>query len=203
MIKKKTDGSWEKPSKKEGKVIKLSLEEIIMILKVLNRRLLNWKTYHSYKDKKTPISISWEDDQAKTLWVNIENYSKMLNSSQTELFRMILDHILQEKIEHSTIQQKQEKKEKREETFEQPEIIEEKPQKQAITYSQDQTKKRSQITGSLKGETAKALLILFESGQELWIPKSTIHSDFSSDKNIQQNFLIDNWILKKNKIIGD
>ena len=31
-IKKKPDGSWEKPTQKEGKTVRLSLEEIIMIL---------------------------------------------------------------------------------------------------------------------------------------------------------------------------
>ena len=35
-IKKKTDGKWEKPSLGEGKVIKFTLEELILILKVLN-----------------------------------------------------------------------------------------------------------------------------------------------------------------------
>ena len=34
-IKKKPGGSWEKPSSGEGKVVKCSLDEIVMILEVL------------------------------------------------------------------------------------------------------------------------------------------------------------------------
>jgi len=59
----------------------------------------------------------------------------------------------------------------------------------------------TKIDGSINGETEKALLIKFiSSGQEMWIPKSTIHCQFSPRKNIEQSFLIDNWILKRNKI---
>ena len=47
----------------------------------------------------------------------------------------------------------------------------------------------------------KALLIQFNSGDELWIPKSTIHGEYVPKKNKDQKFLIDDWILKKNKII--
>ena len=48
-IKKKPDSSWEKPTLKEGKTVRLSLEEIIMILRVLNRKAKNWISYHDYQ----------------------------------------------------------------------------------------------------------------------------------------------------------
>ena len=38
-IKKKNGGIWEKPSKGEGKTFKCSLEEMIMILQVLKRKI--------------------------------------------------------------------------------------------------------------------------------------------------------------------
>ena len=189
-IKKKPDGNWEKPSQGEGKVIRFSLEEAIMVLQVLNRKLLNWKSYHTYKDIKTPISFGWEDEKAKTLWINIGNYSKMLSYSGN--FNPPDDII------------------EFEEDFNIGEYVEEENQignsfqseAPAQTYNNNNSDKASQITGSLKGETAKALLINFQSGKELWIPKSTIHSNYQIEKNVNQKFLIDTWILKKNKILS-
>ena len=59
-IKKKADGIWEKPSKGEGKTIKCSLDEMVMILEVLYGRFENWSSYHNFKDNKTQISFKWE-----------------------------------------------------------------------------------------------------------------------------------------------
>ena len=64
-IKRKSDGNWEKPSNGEGKVIKISLEETIMILDILNRKNLNWTGYHTFNDDKTQITFGWEDKTAK------------------------------------------------------------------------------------------------------------------------------------------
>jgi hypothetical protein len=58
----------------------------------------------------------------------------------------------------------------------------------------------SQIKGVIEGETEKALLIQFNSDKEIWIPKSVIRNDYNSSNDISQNFMIDNWILKKNNI---
>ena len=63
-------------------------------------------------------------------------------------------------------------------------------------------KEKNTVEGALKGETQKAVLIVFPSGQEVWFPKSTIHSDFKPNQNINQRFLIDSWILKKNNIVA-
>ncbi len=106
-IKRKSDGIWEKPSLNEGKVIKCSLEELVMILQVLNRKTLNWQTIHDYKDNKTSISFGWEDDKAQILWINIGNYSKMLNFAQTEILRLLILHILKEKIKYATSSKKE------------------------------------------------------------------------------------------------
>jgi len=59
----------------------------------------------------------------------------------------------------------------------------------------------SQLKGVIEGETEKALLIQFNDDKEVWIPKSIIRSDYdTSVKDSTQNFLIDNWILKRNNI---
>ena len=56
------------------------------------------------------------------------------------------------------------------------------------------------MQGTIISETKKALLIEFNPGNEIWIPKSTIHSTYVQHKNLHQQFLIDTWILKKNEI---
>ena len=227
-IKKKPEGVWEKPSKGEGKVIKFSIEEAVMILQVLNRKLLTWKSYHTYKDNKTTISFNWEDDKAKTLWINIANYSKMLNFSQAEILRLLLTHILNEKIKYAThSNRKKSSNLTSNEKFSNHidnsnEIIEFKEDKNDDQFednsnynnggnnrlspnpkfSNTKSQERNHINGTIKGETNKALLITFNSGQDLWIPKSTIHSEFLSKKDVDQTFLIDTWVLKKNKVFS-
>ncbi|MHA1150034.1 MAG: hypothetical protein ACTSR8_17500 [Promethearchaeota archaeon] len=216
-IKRKKDGSWEKPSSGEGKLIKFSLEEIVMILQVLNQDLFNWTTYHTYKDEKTPISFSWEDKNSKSLWINIANYSKMLNFAQVQILKLLLTHILKEKIKHSTIINIKNNHKKtnrisqnievsyKEITNEDflEEIEDSQPPKKIKTLKSTQNKpmkERSNVDGAIIGETQKALLIEFNPGNEIWIPKSTIHSNYVPQKNFSQKFLIDTWILKKNEI---
>jgi len=230
-IKKKPGGTWEKPSSGEGKVIKCSLDEIVMILEVLNRKQLNWNSYHTYKDNKTHISFGWEDEQSKTLWINVANYSKMLNYAQTEILRLLLTHILKEKIKYAThanngsindlplnelssnnfkfnANNVNEKlpfiRNCNQTLLEQSTDNQVKKNKHFITDSSSKHnlfKDMTSINGAIKGETEKALLIAFESGQEIWIPKSTIHCQYSPKKLFSQSFLIDNWILNRNKIL--
>jgi hypothetical protein len=68
-IKKKENGDWEKLSSGEGKTIKISLEEMIMILKVLRRKIESWSGFHSYKENKTQISFNWEGNGGNKLWI--------------------------------------------------------------------------------------------------------------------------------------
>ncbi|MFX1493697.1 MAG: hypothetical protein ACFFBZ_05395, partial [Promethearchaeota archaeon] len=205
-IKKKSNGIWEKPSANEGKTIKLSLEEIVMILQVLNRRIINWTNYHSYQNKKTHISFNWEDDNTDVLWINISDYSKMLNFAQVEILRLLLTHILNEKIIYATSSKKKSKSVSQDEfnnnlntenTFSNiyKEEIEEQPSMKKIPIM-------TQIEGLIRAESNKAILIKFQYNKELWIPKSTIHSQYIPRKNSIQSFLIENWILKKNNLIS-
>ena len=218
-IKKNPDGTWEKPSRGEGRVIKCSLEEIVMMLEVLNRKCLNWSSYHSFKDIETQITFEWEDEKARTLWIKIDKYSKMLGFAEAEILRRLLTHFLEEKIVHATVssidtvKNKSMKKnffDKLSQDINNDTMVEKHdspPDIEIITApieqkARDFTKEKANVEGSIQGETKKALLIQFNSGDELWIPKSTIHGKYVPKKNKAQKFLIDDWILKKNKIIS-
>ncbi len=202
-IKKKPDGSWEKPSLGEGKTIKCNLDEIIMILEVLQRNSDSWSSFHNFNDVKTQISFKWEDGAKKKLLIYIGNYSKMLNFSQTEIFRLLLKHILDEKIEFATISKmpsvkvgvngpkNNEQRNQNDDGTALPVV------KESIENNENDV---SQINGVIEGETEKALLIQFNNDKEIWIPKSVIRSNYDSSNDISQNFIIDNWILKKNNI---
>ena len=199
FIKKKGDGSWEKLSKREGKTVKCSLEEIVMILKVLEKKEKAWKTVHSFNDDNTPISVKWEGDQK--IWINVGDYPKMLAIPQIEIMRLLLTHILQEKIEFATIPERKSgiSKEIKIENItpsnqgiikEKVEVVEE------ISTGEDLTK----VQGVIAGETEKAVLLKLNNGAENWFPKSTIKSHYSPEKETSQTFLIDSWIIEKNKI---
>jgi len=205
-IKKKPDSSWEKPSLGEGKTIKISLDEMVCILYVLKRKSDSWSSYHAYKDKKTQISFSWEDSQKKKLWINIGSYSKMLGFAQVEIFKLLLKHLINEKIEYATILNvaKNKNNEIRESNREMPDQMKNLSSNEKINNRLSQEtkvdKEKISIKGSIKAETGKALLIVFNNGQEVWIPKSIIHSKFLSDSSSDQEFIINSWILEKNKI---
>ena len=203
-IKKKPDGSWEKPSLGEGKTIKCNLDEIVMILEVLKRNKDSWSSYHNFKDIKTQISFKWEDNAKQKLLIYIGKYSKMLNFAQTEIFRMLLKHIINEKIEFATVlkfnpkknlvgsPKEKNEKNKIEDSKQLPSV------KESVESNDNEVRN---INGVIEGETEKALLIQFENNKEIWIPKSVIRSNYNSINDITQNFAIDNWILKKNNVI--
>jgi hypothetical protein len=204
FIKKKGEGSWEKPSQREGKRVKCGLEEIIMIIRVLEKNAKSWTTVHNFKDDKTPISIKWEGEQK--IWINVGDYPKMLSYSQIEIMRLLLQHILQEKIEFATVPEiksrvnKDVKVEKtvthtqeiRKEDLEDTELI----VVEEISTGEALTK----VQGIIAGETEKAILLKLNGGAENWFPKSTIKSQYLLEKEISQTFMIDSWIIEKNKI---
>jgi hypothetical protein len=207
LIKSKNIGTWEKPSSGEGKVIKFSLEEIVWIIRVLEKEVNSWSSYHTFKDKNTQISFKWENGDNKKLWIHIGNYSKVLEYAQFKILEMLLKHILKEKIEFATTPNisKKGNSELLSKTIVKEEVITnlENIDKNEINPEKNEnSSKIRKVNGSIKNETEKALLIQFDNGIEVWIPKSTIHSGFNNSKNISQNFTIDGWILKKNKIIS-
>ncbi|MBD3195422.1 MAG: hypothetical protein GF317_10225 [Candidatus Lokiarchaeota archaeon] len=235
VIKKKAEGDWEKPSNGEGRTIKCSLTEIVMILEVLKKNRFSWETIHNYKEIITQISFQWDDNYEK-LWIKITNYSKMLDFAQVVIFKMLLEHILCEKIEYATgipqefssnpdkqkklvknkysnpvklssnskssdIQKKSPNNNDKLKIVESIENSENKNTQNKNNIHNNETKTKK-INGIIKRETNKALLIEFGQNKEVWIPKSRITSHFNSSSKKNQNFLIESWILKKNKIMS-
>ena len=201
FLRKKQDGSWEKPSNNEGKKISINLEELVWILEVLKHKIPDWSTIHKFEDTSTSISISWEkgEKEQTKLSIQVDGYKKYLNHAESILLTRLLDHILEEKITFSTVPFQRESSSdeitsnKEEEGL--PIVVEE------ISIPKKKGVETHLISGSIKGETDKALRILFDGEKEIWIPKSTIHSSYSSDSDKPQTFNIDTWILKKNDLI--
>ncbi|MFX1260196.1 MAG: hypothetical protein ACFFAN_20285 [Promethearchaeota archaeon] len=207
-IKKKSDDTWEKPSLGEGKTIKCSLEEMVMILQVLNRKIHKWSTVHIFNENTTQISFNWEGNENNKFWTRIGDYSKVFGFAQVEIFRMILEHILKEKIKYATVLNvpKIERNDRARtlsntnnlKTLESTTILE--------TINKNNTnlredKQQVTIEGNIKNETEKAILIAFNSDKEVWIPKSAVHSQYNIEVGINQKFIIDKWILERNKLI--
>ncbi|MFX1456608.1 MAG: hypothetical protein ACFFDB_14635 [Promethearchaeota archaeon] len=194
FIKKKGDGSWEKLSTREGKTIKLGLEEVIMILEVLKKKMKSWSTVHSFNEDKTQISVSWEGESK--IWFNVGDYPKMLTFAQIEILKLLLLHLLKEKIEFATAseipntQVNTEKNDSKKQKVPELTVIEE----------IDSDNKLQKVEGTIAGETEKAVLLKLNNGAENWFPKSTIKSQYSLKKDTSQTFLIDSWIIEKNKI---
>jgi hypothetical protein len=195
FIKKKGNNSWEKLSTGEGKTIKCGLEEIIMILEVLRKNSKSWSTVHRFKEDKTPISVSWEGENK--VWFNVGDYPKMLNFAQIEILKMLLIHILSEKIEFATVSTtfKRNNSVKQIDNTNEP-----KEDNLAIIEEVNAGNDIGKIEGYITSETEKALLMKLKDGNEYWIPKSIIKSDYTSEKDVEQAFYIDSWFLEKNSI---
>lgn len=219
-LKRKKGNLWEKPSRGEGKVIKVSLEELVMILKVLREKKDSWTTYHKYNGSNTQISFNWQEN---ILWINIGDYSKMLDEAQIEIMRLLLEHILKEKVEFATGSEqstenfKSSKEKKSKDNHNSPnqnnQSSKSKMSKEISYIKEEIITPRSKnpekmktikdvikINGILKRSTNKAILLQFPNQKEAWIPKSTIHNGFEDQVNQSQLFLIDNWVLEKNNI---
>jgi hypothetical protein len=130
----------------------------------------------------------------------------VLEFAQFTILAMLMKHILHEKIEFATTLSPSKKKQpdKVANIIIQEEIIKESlmdENNHIIEKNNEELREVKNINGSIKRETDKALLIQFDNGAEIWIPKSKIHSGFNNTKNILQKFSIDSWILSKNKII--
>jgi hypothetical protein len=202
-IKKKADGSWEKPSLGEGKTIKCNLEEIIMMLQVLEAKTESWSNYHEFNKKSTQISFKWEEGDEKKLWINIDKYSKMLNFPQIEILRLLMKHILKEKIKYATtsnINEETDSSTKTRLNQEDKTLKEKGTQYKKFEKNKSKIIETSQIDGSIQAETKNAMLINFKDENEIWVPKSIIRSSNTSEKELVQTFLIDTWFLKKHNL---
>ncbi len=99
FLKIKSNGSWEKPSKKEGKNIKLNLLEIIQLINVVGKENAKWSTVHRFNNETTSIFVQ---NNSGMVNIKIADYGKLLKYPESKLFYDLLIHIYQEKIENAT-----------------------------------------------------------------------------------------------------
>jgi hypothetical protein len=208
-ISKKEDGSWESLSNQEGKTVKISIEEIICILEVLNKKSANWRGSHVFKERRTEIYVGWESEAREVIGIKIGEYVKKLRFPNLNLFILMLEHVLSEKVEFATSG-----------TFDTKETEKTEDENEYGVFSERITARDGlqivetteyglsagtiQVSARIKVESPKALLITLDSGEEFWIPKSTIHNNYDiSLKKKLQKLLVDKWIIEKNKIIND
>jgi len=184
-IRKKKDGTWEKPSLSEGKIVRLTIEEIIQIIDVFSNKT-EWNTVHKYKEKSTRIAINWDKDN-QGYWINVGPYSRIIKFPQSEFFRRLLKHLLLEKIEFATSGEVQEKPptiilESSDEITQVEEIKEVAEQKEKAIVKKEQ-KDMAMVSARVKKYTDKALLLVFKNGLEAWVPRSTIHNEYDENEN--------------------
>ena len=111
FVRKKEGGIWEKPSRGEGRKIKLNLGELIMLEKVLAGTISKWSTVHRFNEQSTSITVSRKADSAQNeVWINITGYAKNLRSPEIDILGMMLKHIIKEKIVRATVPRKMEQK---------------------------------------------------------------------------------------------
>ena len=206
-INRKDDGSWERTSKGEGKTVKLSIEEIICILEVLHRRSANWRGYHVFKERKTEIYVGWEDESRQVLRIKIGDYEKKIQFPNLNFLTLMLEHVLNEKIEFATSGtfESKEKEEVVDEEAEYSVFAERITARDGLhiveTTEYGSSIDRVEIKARIKVESPKALLITLESDEEFWIPKSTVHNEYDVTSKDLQKFTVDKWIIEKHKIL--
>ena len=201
FIKKKDEQNWEKPSTGEGKSIKISLEEIAMIQRVLKKNAKSWKGFHSYEGTKTSIELIWTGEDE--IQIKVDQYSKQIKAGQIDILRLLFKHLFKEKVEFST--ELKSLNEFKGSNNAEKEINA--PQTKSILPKNSPTPKKSTaiakqpeisgISGMIEKSTDKALQIKLESGELKWVPKSKIHSEFDPVNQELQLFQVESWLLKK------
>jgi len=207
IFNRKEDGTWERTSKGEGKTVKITIEEIICILEVLNKNSANWRGFHVFKERKTEIYVGWEKESRQVIQIKIGDYVKKLRFPNLNFLTLMLEHILSEKIEFAT-SGTTEKKSKDGDVHEEDEygvfsehILARDGLQVVETTEFGVSKETIEIKAKIKVESPKALLITLESDKEFWIPKSTIHSKYDvGNKKKLQTFIVDKWIIEKQRI---
>jgi hypothetical protein len=219
FLKKKQDGSWEKPSQGEGKNIKLNLLEMIAILRVFRSENSKWSTVHKFGEDVKSITV---ENKNSIIAFMISGYVKQLKFPESELFIDLLDHIYNEKIINATISNlngtNREKKlqgnnrETRIQNIsdvsipEYPEEMDEeinKKQKNKIEIDPEQwynSLKTNEdfklIPGAINEERAKAINFHITDLSSIWVPNSCMDSNLVSKGGIW----VKDWFLKKKMI---
>jgi hypothetical protein len=215
FINKKKDGLWEKPLNREEKEIKCGLEEIINIIDVL--KIDSWSQINTTVMHKIRNDLIFKRIGSERLCIMSNKNIKYLDKYQVKLLKLLLMHILKEKIKYSTISSNsnnntsQKTAENSNQLIQRKDIIK-RPQNKPkvveetkiinntkVTIRKSMKKGLKQITGTIKFETKKAIL-LEVLGEETWVPKSVIKSEFKSWSKKEQLFYIDSWFFEKNPI---
>jgi len=215
FITKRRNGFWEKPSIGQGMLLKCNLDEIIMIKEVLKGKFKSWSANLTYKGKKVGIALKWEDNSDLKLWINAGKYSKLLDYSQVQLFISLLNHLLKEKVKYSVITSSLERTDSQIGQIRKVEKPQENPYKKKPPSNKNQTtetkyikntkvtvkksfkKDVKQITGTIKFQTKRAILLELSTGEEKWVPKSVIQSLFKSWGKNEQTFYLDSWFIEQ------
>ncbi|MHA1723770.1 MAG: hypothetical protein ACTSXH_02880, partial [Promethearchaeota archaeon] len=85
--------------------VRLSLEEQAQILSVLEERLTEWKGYHQYKEKGTPIHVYKKKSEKSgndIVMIQVGPYKKLLSHPEITILSILMNHVFQEKIESAT-----------------------------------------------------------------------------------------------------
>ncbi|MFX1487776.1 MAG: hypothetical protein ACFFBI_01420 [Promethearchaeota archaeon] len=207
IMNRKADGTWESVKKGEGKTVKISIEEIICILEVLHKKSANWRGYHVFKERKTEIYVGWENDSRQVLQIKVGGYKKKFRFPNLEFLMLLLEHILNEKIEFATSGTSISKElEKSSEVGSEYSVFTEHITARDGLHIVETTQYGTSvdtidITAKIKVESPKALLVKMESDQEFWIPKSTVHNEYDINSKDFQTLTVDYWIIEKHKIL--
>ena len=213
FIRKQQNGIWEKPSERQGKKIKLNLGELIMIRRVLAGLDDKWSTVHTFKEQKTfkeiktQISVSRNINDRKQIWMNVDSYSKNIKLPETEIFQLLLNHIIDEKITYSTGNkvnksnfQKAPMNDRKIETRPvKDEQTVKLPEKKVLETIKNDTQDGdfTELEAKYVRETEKAVCLQFTGDEkERWVPKSILKIlPVNSDE--YQNLLLPNWFIAR------
>jgi len=66
-----------------------------------------------------------------------------------------------------------------------------------IIKDQDSYEPVSIVKCYYMSDNKKIVFVKLPNGKVICLPKTTIQSEFSKDKNLLQDFIIDDWILRK------
>ena len=218
FIKKKDEQNWEKPSQSEGKKIKMSLEELAVIYRLLEKKVESWKGFHSYEGTKTSIELNWSGDDE--IQIKVDQYLKPIKGGQLDILRLFVKHLLKEKVEFATESKPSQngfyngspngfkdsndaelKPSEPKKPIVTPKKSPPPPPKKSLppkkTSSTAKEPEIAEISGVVEKTTEKAIQVRLESGEEKWLPKSRIHSEFDPVSPELQLFRVESWILKK------
>jgi 3'-phosphoadenosine 5'-phosphosulfate sulfotransferase len=73
---------------------------MISLKEIFKKCPSSWKSVHKYKEEMTSIEFESRENQSLPYLLKIGIYPKPFTFAQGEIFRMLLEHLITEKIEH-------------------------------------------------------------------------------------------------------